>query len=74
MMFSSSRPAAVPLSRDSASRARAQGKMLGRPRAAVRSERVLRLRDKGLSIREIAAERGVSAMTVQRILIGGLVT
>jgi DNA invertase Pin-like site-specific DNA recombinase len=50
------------------SRARAQGKVLGRPRAAVRPERVLRLRDKGLSIRQIAAETGVSTMTVQRIL------
>ena len=50
------------------SRARAQGKALGRPRAAVRSERVLRLRERGLSLREIAAETGVSAMTVQRII------
>jgi DNA invertase Pin-like site-specific DNA recombinase len=50
------------------SRARAQGKVLGRPRAAVRPERVWRLRDKGLSIRQIAAETGVSTMTVQRIL------
>ena len=50
------------------SRARAQGKALGRPRAAVRSERVLRLRERGLSLREIAAETGVSAMTVQRIV------
>ena len=50
------------------SRARAQGKVLGRPRAAVRPERVLRLRDSGLSIRQIAVETGVSTMTVQRIL------
>ena len=50
------------------SRARAQGKVLGRPRAAVRPERVLRLRNRGLSIRQIAAETGVSSMTVQRIL------
>ena len=50
------------------SRARAQGKVLGRPKAAVRPERVLRLREKGWSIRQIAAETGVSAMTVQRIL------
>jgi DNA invertase Pin-like site-specific DNA recombinase len=50
------------------SRARAQGKALGRPRAAVRSERVLQLRKRGLSIRQIAAETGVSAMTVQRLL------
>jgi DNA invertase Pin-like site-specific DNA recombinase len=50
------------------SRAKAQGKVLGRPRAAVRPERVTRLRERGLSIRQIAADTGVSAMTVQRIL------
>lgn len=50
------------------SRARAQGKALGRPRAAVRSERVLQLRERGLTVREIAAQTGVSAMTVQRLL------
>jgi DNA invertase Pin-like site-specific DNA recombinase len=49
-------------------RARAQGKALGRPRAAVRSERVLQLRKRGLSIRQLAAETGVNAMTVQRLL------
>jgi DNA invertase Pin-like site-specific DNA recombinase len=53
------------------SRARAQGKVLGRPKAAVRPERVLLLRKQGLSIREIAAETGVSTMTVQRILVSG---
>lgn len=52
------------------SRARAQGKTLGRPKAAVRSERVAILRERGLSIRQIADETGVSAMTVQRILKG----
>jgi DNA invertase Pin-like site-specific DNA recombinase len=56
------------------SRARAQGKVLGRPKAAVRSERVLRLRERGLSLREIAAETGVSAMTVQRIVMTGRAT
>lgn len=50
------------------SRARAQGKVLGRPRAAVRLERVLELRQKGLSIRQIAAGTSVSAMTIQRIV------
>jgi DNA invertase Pin-like site-specific DNA recombinase len=50
------------------SRARAQGKALGRPKAAVRTERVLRLKERGFSLRAIAAETGVSAMTVQRML------
>src|SRR6516225_749807 len=36
-------------------RARAQGKRLGRPHAAVRPERVHALRDRGLSMRQIAA-------------------
>jgi DNA invertase Pin-like site-specific DNA recombinase len=49
-------------------RARAQGKVLGRPRAAVRLDQVHRLRERGMSIRKIAAETGVSPMTVQRIL------
>jgi DNA invertase Pin-like site-specific DNA recombinase len=56
------------------SRARAQGKVLGRPKAAVRPERVLRLRERGMSLRQIAAETGVSAMTVQRILRAGAST
>jgi DNA invertase Pin-like site-specific DNA recombinase len=50
------------------SRARAQGKTIGRPKAAVRPARVLALRAKGLSLRAIAAETGVSKMTVQRLL------
>jgi DNA invertase Pin-like site-specific DNA recombinase len=50
------------------SRARAQGKVLGRPHAAVRPDRVLALRAKGLSLRAIATETGVSCMTAHRIL------
>jgi DNA invertase Pin-like site-specific DNA recombinase len=50
------------------SRARAKGKVLGRPKAAVRVERVLKLRERGMSIRQIADETAVSHMTVQRIL------
>ena len=49
-------------------RAKAQGKVLGRPKAAVRDERVLLLKRRGLSTRKIAMETGVSAMTVHRIL------
>lgn len=50
------------------SRAKAQGKTLGRPRAAVRSEHVRSLRERGMSIREIAEQVAVSPMTVQRLL------
>jgi len=50
------------------SRARAQGKTLGRPKAAVRPERVLLLKGRGLSVRKIAEQTGVSPMTVQRIV------
>jgi DNA invertase Pin-like site-specific DNA recombinase len=49
-------------------RARAKGKQLGRPRAALRPQRALELRRRGLSIRAIARETQVSAMTVQRVL------
>jgi len=49
-------------------RAKAQGKQLGRPRAAVRAERVVELKLAGLSLREIAERTGVSPMTAQRIL------
>ena len=50
------------------SRARAQGKVLGRPKAAVRSERVNALRNRDMSLGKIGDETGVSAMTFQRIL------
>jgi transposase len=49
-------------------RAKAQGKVLGRPHAAVRPEYVLAERAKGLSSRAIAAKTGVSVMTIQRIV------
>jgi DNA invertase Pin-like site-specific DNA recombinase len=49
-------------------RARAQGEVLGRPRAAIRPERVRELHDRGSSIRQIASQTHVSAMTIQRIL------
>jgi len=50
------------------SRAKAQGKVLGRPKAAVRPGRASWLREKGLSLRAIAVETGVSVMTIQRIV------
>lgn len=49
-------------------RVKTQGKTLGRPKAPVREERITELRERGLSIREIAEQTAVSAMTVQRIL------
>ena len=50
------------------SRAKAQDKVLGRPKAAVRPERVLAMRAKGSSLRAIADQTGVSVMTIQRLL------
>jgi DNA invertase Pin-like site-specific DNA recombinase len=49
-------------------RAKAAGKKLGRPPAAVRPERVLQLHERGLSIRQIAVETAVSPMTIQRLI------
>ena len=50
-------------------RARASGKRLGRPsgsRADI--EKISKLRDRGLSLREIASQTGVSKSTVSRLL------
>jgi DNA invertase Pin-like site-specific DNA recombinase len=44
--------------------ARANGKKLGRPRVAVDAARIARLRDRGLSLRAVAASLGVSVGTV----------
>jgi DNA invertase Pin-like site-specific DNA recombinase len=50
-------------------RARAQGKQLGRPKALrAHTARVLALSKRGMSMRAIAKETGVSAMTVQRVV------
>jgi DNA invertase Pin-like site-specific DNA recombinase len=54
------------------SRARSNGTRLGRPKAAVRTKRVLELRERGLSIRQIADETAVSPMTIQRVLKSAL--
>ena len=51
-------------------RARAQGKRLGRPRLEVCKESVLRLRRKGLSIRAIAVNLGVSRTKIHNIAKG----
>ena len=45
-------------------RAKAQGKVLGRPKAAVRDERVLLLKRRGLSTRKIAMETGVNVFNM----------
>jgi DNA invertase Pin-like site-specific DNA recombinase len=49
-------------------RARSQGKQLGRPRVVVDRTKIAKLRKQGLSLREIAAKTGKSAMTIQRAL------
>ena len=40
----------------------------GRPRAAVPAARALELKDRGMSLRDIAGELGISHMTVKRLL------
>jgi DNA invertase Pin-like site-specific DNA recombinase len=54
--------------RSGLARARAEGKVLGRPRAIVDRGKVAAMRKKGMSLREIATATGKSAMTVQRLL------
>lgn len=49
-------------------RARAQGKTLGRPRSIVDRGKLAAMRNKGMSLREIAEATGKSAMTIQRLL------
>ena len=48
---------------------RAQWKTLDRSRGAIRHERVKALRERGISIREIASETSVGVMTIQRLLV-----
>lgn len=54
--------------RSGLARAKAQGKTLGRPRAIVNRDKLLAMRKKGMSLREIAEATGKSAMTIQRLL------
>jgi putative DNA-invertase from lambdoid prophage Rac len=55
--------------RSGLARAKAQGKVLGRPRSIVDRGKVTKMRRAGMSLREIAATTGASAMTIQRILV-----
>lgn len=52
-------------------RAKAQGKVLGRPKVIVDRTKLATMREQGMSLREIALKTGKSAMTVQRILKAG---
>jgi putative DNA-invertase from lambdoid prophage Rac len=54
--------------RSGLARAKAQGKTLGRPRAIVDRGKLTKMRKQGMSLREIGAATGKSAMTVQRAL------
>ena len=49
-------------------RARAQGKVLGRPRLVVPREKVWAMKERGKSIREIREALGLSHGTVQRVI------
>lgn len=51
--------------------ARAKGKRLGRPRAAVDAARIASLRAQGRSVREIAADLGYSRSLVHKTLANG---
>ena len=51
-------------------RARDNGTQLGRPRSRVDRKRLRRLRDEGLSLRQIEERTGVSRTTVSEILRG----
>ncbi len=54
-------------------RARENGKKLGRPRAPVDTEKIHLLRSKGLSLRAIAKETGVSRTTVADVLSSSVI-
>jgi len=53
---------------DGLSRARAQGKRLGRPRYPVLTDDILRLREEGLTLRQIAEKVGMSRAGVKKRL------
>lgn len=57
--------------RSGLARAKAEGKVLGRPKAVLDRRKLAAMRNEGMSLREIAAATGKSAMTIQRILVAG---
>jgi DNA invertase Pin-like site-specific DNA recombinase len=57
--------------RSGLARAKAEGKVLGRPKAVLDRDRLWAMRGQGMSLREIASVTGKSAMTIQRILVAG---
>jgi DNA invertase Pin-like site-specific DNA recombinase len=54
--------------RSGLARARAEGKVLGRPKAVLDRNKLRAMRKEGMSLREIGAVTGTSAMTIQRLL------
>jgi DNA invertase Pin-like site-specific DNA recombinase len=54
--------------RSGLARAKADGKVLGRPKSIVDRSKITKMRSEGMSLREIAATTGKSAMTIQRLL------
>ena len=57
--------------RSGLARAKAEGKVLGRPKAVLDRSKLEKMRAEGMSLREIGAATGRSAMTIQRILAAG---
>lgn len=57
--------------RSGLARAKAEGKVLGRPKAILDRSKLEKMRAEGMSLREIGAATGRSAMTIQRILAAG---
>jgi DNA invertase Pin-like site-specific DNA recombinase len=57
--------------RSGLARAKAEGKVLGRPKAVLDRSKLTRMRAEGMSLRDIGAATGKSAMTIQRILVAG---
>jgi DNA invertase Pin-like site-specific DNA recombinase len=56
--------------RSGLARARAEGKVLGRPKVLLDRDKLRAMQKQGMSLRAIADVTGKSAMTVQRILKG----